>query len=178
MKMLHTFHNYLFVHHKFQRKNPLIHMNSRLQYANTKLTSPYYLNYSYIFQPNYFEGTLRNFHPIKNYFLFSPIYAKANRPILILIEYLQCVEGGATKCMYATTFNLLYRDWITDKLDIRETSAEETQIIYHFLALRPHCNIDLFPRARAACLARDQEFLDIFRDRDNRAPDFEFEYWT
>ena len=82
-------------------------------------------------------------------------------------------------CMYGSTFNLLYRDWITDKLDIRETSAEETQqILYHLLALRSHCNIDLFPRAFAACLARDQEFLDFFRDRDNRAPDFGFEHWT
>ena len=80
--------------------------------------------------------------------------------------------------MYGTTFNLLYRAWITDMLDIRETSAEETPIIYHLLALRPHCNIDLFPRACAACLALDQDFLDIIRDRDNRAPDFEFEYWT
>ena len=65
VKMLHTMHNYLFVHHPFQNTNPIIHMNSRLQYANTKLTSPY-INYSYIIQPNYCEGTLRNFDPIKN----------------------------------------------------------------------------------------------------------------
>ena len=44
VKMLHTMHNYLFVQHHFQHTNPIIHMNSRLQYANTKLTSPYYEN--------------------------------------------------------------------------------------------------------------------------------------
>ena len=85
VKMLHTVHNYLFVQHHFQRTNPIIYMNSRLQYANTKLTSPYYMNYSYIIQPNFCEGTLRNFDPTKNYFLFSPLYAKTNRPILVPI---------------------------------------------------------------------------------------------
>ena len=110
-------------------------MNSRLQYANTKLASPYYMNYSYIIQPNYCEGTLRNFDPIKVYFLFCPLYAKTNRPILVPIEYLQCGEGGATKCAYGHTFNRLYSDWMLDKLDNRQPSQEETQIFNQLLAL-------------------------------------------
>ena len=40
VKKLQTIHNYLFVQHRFDRTNPLIHMNSRLQYANPNLTSP------------------------------------------------------------------------------------------------------------------------------------------
>ena len=71
VKMLHTAHNYLLVQHHFHSTNPLIHMNSRIQYANKKLTSPYYINYSYIIQPTYCEGALRNFDLIKNSFLFS-----------------------------------------------------------------------------------------------------------
>ena len=47
-KMLHTIYNYLFVQHHLHRTNPLVHINSRLQYANIKLTSPSYLNNSYI----------------------------------------------------------------------------------------------------------------------------------
>ena len=66
VKMLHTIHNHLFLQHHFHRTNPIIHMNWRLHYANTKLTPPYYMNYSYINQPNYCEGTLSNFDPIKN----------------------------------------------------------------------------------------------------------------
>ena len=153
-------------------------MNSRLQCANTKLTFPYYMNYSYIKQPNYCVGTLRKFDPIKNYFIFSPLYAKTNRPIPIPIEYLQCVEGGATKCTYGHTFNLLYSDWMADKLKNRQPSQEEQQIFNHLLALQPHWNTDQYPRALAGCLARDPEFLAFFRDPDNRAPDFEFEYPT
>ena len=131
VKMLHTEHNYLFVRHHFQRTNPLIHMNSLLQYVTTNLTSPYYMIYSYIIQPIYCKGTLRNFDPIKNYFLFSPLYAKTNCPILIPNEYLQCVEGGATKGMYVHTFNLLYTDWLTNKLHNRKPSTEEIQILNH-----------------------------------------------
>ena len=176
--MLHTMHNYLFVQHHFQHTNPIIHMNSRLQNANTNLTSPYYMNYSYIIQPNYCEGTLRNFDPIKNYFIFSPLYATTKCPILVPIRYLQCVEGGATKFAYGHTSNLLYRGWMVDTLDNQQPSQEETQIFNHLLALQPHCNVDLYPCALAACLARDPEFLAFFHDPDNRAPDFEFEYRT
>ena len=67
---------------------------------------------------------------------------------------------------------------MVDKLDNREPSQEETRIFNHLLALQTHCNVDLYPRALAACLARDPEFIAFFRDPDNRAPDFEFEYQT
>ena len=143
--MLHTVHNYLFAQHHFHRTNPFIHMNSRLQYANTKLTWPYYMSYSYIIQPNYCEGTLRNFDHIKKCFMFLLLYAETNRPILFSIEHLQCVEGGATKCMRGQTFNLLYRDWMADKLDNREPSQEETRIFNHLLALQPHCSRPMPP---------------------------------
>ena len=135
VKMLHTVHNYLFVHHHFHRTNLLIHMNSRIHKANTILTSPYIMNYSYIIQPIFCEGTLRNINPIKNYFIFSHLYAKTNRPILVPIKYLQCVEGGATKGMHGHTFNLLCREWMAGNLDNREPSQEETQIFNHLLAL-------------------------------------------
>ena len=178
VEMLHTIHNYLFVQHHYHRTKPLIHMVLRLQYANTKLTSRYYMNYSYIIQPKNCEGALCNFDPVKNCFLFSPLYVKTNRPILVPIEYHQCVELGATKFMHGHTVNLLYRDWLTDKLDNRQPSEEETQIFNHFFAMQPQCRVNFFPRALTACLARDQEFLEFFWDPDNRAPDFEFEYWT
>ena len=108
----------------------------------------------------------------KNYFLFSPIYAKTNRPFFVPIEHLQCVEGGATKGVYSNTFNLLYRNWIAEKLNNRKPSAEKTPIFNHPLALQPNCNVDFFPRALASCLEHDQEFLESFGDPENRAPDF------
>ena len=67
---------------------------------------------------------------------------------------------------------------MADKLENRQPSQEELQIFNYLLALQPHCNADLYPRALAACLSPDPEFLASFRDPDNRAPDFEFEYRT
>ena len=176
VKMVPTIHNYLFVQHHFHRKNPIIHINSRRRYANTKITSPYYMNYSYIIQSTYCESTLQNFDPIKYYFLFLPLYAKTNRPVLVPIESLQCVDGEFTKCKYGHTFNLPYRYCMTNKLDNREPSAQEKQSLNHLLALQPHSNADRFACALASCNARDQEFLEFFRNPDNWAPDFEFVY--
>ena len=105
------------------------------------------MKYSYIVN----SGTLQNFDVMKTYFLFSPLYAKTHREI-------QCVEGGATKCMYGHTFNLLYRDWMVGKLAYREPAPEEIQILNYLLALPPHCNTDLYPRAFGQWLARDKEF--------------------
>ena len=64
------------------------------------------------------------------------------------------------------------------KLNERQPSPEEQRILNHLLALQPHCYADLYPRALAACLARDPEFLAFFNDPDNTAPDFEFEFRT
>ena len=113
-KLLHTIHNYCFAQHHFFRTNPLLHLKSSPQNANTKLSSPYYMNYSYVINSTYCKGKLQIFDPIKNYFLFSPFYAKTNRPILVPIEYLHCVEGGATNRMYGRILYLLYETgWYT-----------------------------------------------------------------
>ena len=154
-KTLHGIHIsiFLFVQHYFHRINPLVHINSRLQFANTKLTSPYYMNCIYIINPSFCEGTFRNFDTTKKIFLFFlPLYAKTNHLILVRIEYLKCAEGGATKCMYGHTFKLLYRYWMVDKLNNRVLKPEETQILNHLLALQPHCNVELYPRALACSL--------------------------
>ena len=164
VKMLHTMHNYLFVQHHFQHTKLVIHMNSRLPYANTKLTSPYYMNFSYTTHSNFCKGTLQNLDPIKNYHIFSPLYSKTNRPIPVPIEYLRCVEGGAIKVKHGHSFNLLYRNWVNDKLTSHQPSQEETQILNHLLAMQPHCNADLYRRVLAAFLAQDQGFQKFFRD--------------
>ena len=174
---LHTTCNCLFVQHHFHRINPTIEMISRLQNANTKLTSTYYMNYIYIIQATYCEGTLRNFDPIKIYFLLLPLYAKTNRPLLVPIKYLKCVEGAVTKCMYVHSFNLLYRDWMTNKLDTQEPSAEETKTQPYSRAATI-MQRQSFPCALAACLARDREFLEFFRDPDIWPPGFEFKHRT
>ena len=108
--------------------------------------------------------------------MFSATRYEDTSTIFVPIEYLHGVEGGARECMYRHTFNLLYRNWIADRLANREPSPEEAQIFSHLLVTQARFNIDLCPQALAACLARDKEFLEFFIDHENRAPDFEFEF--
>ena len=171
-----TIHNYLFGEPHIHRTNLSVHVNSRLQYANSELILPYYLNYSYVINTNYCESTLHNFDAKKDCLLFSQFNARTHRPILVHIEHLQCGEGGATNCMYEETFNLLHMDWIIDKLENRDPTPEGS--IKLLKAMQPNCNTDLYPRALAACLSRDKEFVEFFRYLDNRAPDFEIEFRT
>ena len=132
-------------------------MNSCLQYANTKLTSPYYINYSYKIQPKYCEGTLRNFDPIKKLL-----------PVL------------ATLCKVQPSNSCSDRE-----SSVCRGRSHEVHVWQHFRS--PLEGLDNGQVGKsgtvsrgdtAACLARDQEFLELFRDLDNRAPDFVFEYRT
>ena len=65
-KLIHNLIYYPFLRDK--------NMNTTKSYIhiNDQLTSPYFLNYGYKLKWNYTIGTLRNFDPIKNYYIFQP----------------------------------------------------------------------------------------------------------
>ena len=54
-------------------------------HINDQLTSPYFLNYGYKLKWEYTTGTLRNFDPIKNFYLFLPKEAP-ERPLIVPLE--------------------------------------------------------------------------------------------
>ena len=60
-------------------------------YINDQLTSPYFFKYAYTIKPQYMKGTLRNFDPIKNYYIFQPM-DNTERPLVIPIEALEPTE--------------------------------------------------------------------------------------
>ena len=60
-------------------------------HINDQLTSPYFLNYSYKLKWNYTIGTLRNFDPIKNYYVFQPKDAP-ERPLMVPLEAIEPCE--------------------------------------------------------------------------------------
>ena len=55
------------------------------------MTSPYFLNYGYKIKWEYTTGTLRNFDPIKNYYIFQPKEAP-ERPLIVPLESLEPCE--------------------------------------------------------------------------------------
>ena len=60
-------------------------------HINDQLTSPYFLNYSYKLKWVYTIGTLRNFDPIKNYYVFQPKDAP-ERPLMVPLEAIEPCE--------------------------------------------------------------------------------------
>ena len=60
-------------------------------HINDQLTSPYFLNYSYKLKWDYTIGTLRNFDPIKNYYVFQPKDAP-ERPLMVPLEAIEPCE--------------------------------------------------------------------------------------
>ena len=60
-------------------------------HINNQLTSPYFLNYGYKVKWEYTIGTLRNFNPVKNYYIFQPKEVP-ERPLIVPIEALEPCE--------------------------------------------------------------------------------------
>ena len=60
-------------------------------HINDQLTSPYFLNYGDRLKWEYTLGTIRNFDPIKNYYIFQPKDAP-ERPLMVPLEALEPCE--------------------------------------------------------------------------------------
>ena len=81
-------------------------------HINDQLTSPYFLNYGYRLKWEYTLGTLRNFDPIKNYYIFQP-KDSPERPLLVPLEALEpCeeyhvyhLEGSVTNRAFTNRIN-------------------------------------------------------------------------
>ena len=169
-KMLHTIHNYLLVQHHFHLASPLMHINSSLTYVNKKIISRYHLNDCYIIDPSYCEGTLRSADPIKNFFLFIPIFAWTHRPIFMSIEYLQCVEEDATKCVYLLT----HHQPPHERLDCGQASksgavSRGTTDPESLIGKATTVQCWSVSSGSRRLLRKGQKFIEPFRNPDNRS---------
>ena len=100
---------------------PLMHIIiSWLQYVIQKITSPYYLNFSYIIYPRYCERTLRSTEPTKNFYLFVHLNGRRQRSISVPIHYFQYVEGRGYEMYVGPYLQTLQR------LDSRQVSRQRT----------------------------------------------------
>ena len=61
-------------------------------YINDQLTSPYFLKYAYTRKPEFNNGTLRNYDPINNYYIFRPI-EHPDIPLIVPIETVEPCEN-------------------------------------------------------------------------------------
>ena len=84
-KLIHNLIYYTFLRDKqYTASKSFIHINDQL-------TSPYFLNYSYRIKWSYTIGTLKNFDPIKNYYVFQS-KDEPERPLMVPLEALEPCE--------------------------------------------------------------------------------------
>ena len=84
-KLIHNLIYYTFLRDKqYTASKSFIHIDDQL-------TSPYFLNYSYRIKWSYTIGTLRNFDPIKNYYVFQS-KDEPERPLMVPLEALEPCE--------------------------------------------------------------------------------------
>ena len=57
--------------------------HKKFLYINDQPISPCFLKYAYTIKPQYMKGTLQNFGPFKNYFIFQTI-ENPDRPLIVL----------------------------------------------------------------------------------------------
>ena len=144
-KLIHNLIYYTFLRDKnINTTKSYIHINDQL-------TSPFFLNYGYRLKWDYTIGTLRNFDPIKNSYIFQPKEAP-ERPLIVPIEALeQCeeyhtyhLEGSVTNRAFINVIQFNNERKTTDiekeirntvKASITEVPIDEiTNLIAHFLS--------------------------------------------
>ena len=93
-------------------------------HINDQLTSPYFLNYGYKLKREYTIGTLRNFDPIKNYYIFQP-KDSPERPMMVPLEALQPCEEYHTYHLEGSVTNRAFSNMIQYNNERKVTDLEK-----------------------------------------------------
>ena len=136
-------------------------------HINDQLTSPYFLIYGYKLKWDYTIGTLRNFDPIKNYYIFQPKEAP-ERPLIVPIEALEPCEEYHTYHLQGSVTNEAFSNRIqfNNERKITETEKEIRNTVKASITEIP---IDEITNL-AHFLSKDGQFLKEYkhyRDRTN-----------
>ena len=135
---------------------------------NDQLTSPYFLNYGYKLKWEYTIRTLRNFEPVKNYYIFQPNEAP-ERPLIVPIEALEPCEEYHTYHLDGSVTNRAVLNRIHYNNE-RNTSDIEKEIRNSVKASITEVSLDEITDLVAYFLSKDDHFIkeyQQYRDRTN-----------
>ena len=139
-------------------------------HINDQLTSPYFLNYGYKLKWNYTIGTLLNFDPIQNYYIFQPKEAP-ERSLIVPIDALEPCEEYHTYHLEGSVTNIDFcnRIQINNERKVTETEKEIRNTVKASITDVP---IDDITNLLAHFLSKDEHFLKEYRhyrDRTNHS---------
>ena len=155
------------IYYTFLRDKNINTTKSNL-HINNQLTSPYFLNYGYKLKWDYTIGTLRNFDPIKNYYIFQPKEAP-ERPPIVPIEALEPCEDYHTYHLEGSVTNRAFFNVIQNNNERKVTEIEK-EIRNTVKASINDVPIDEITDLLAHFLSKDDHFLKEYkhyRDRTN-----------
>ena len=161
-KLVHKLIYYTFL--RYKNKNT----TKSYIHINDQLTAPYFLNYGYRLKWEYTIGTLRNFDPVKNYYIFQPKEAP-ERPLIVPIEALEPCEEYHTYHLEGSVTNRAVLNIIHFNNE-RKTSDIEKEIRNSVKASKTEVSLDEITDLVAYFLSKDDHFIkeyQQYRDRTN-----------
>ena len=135
-------------------------------HINDQLTSPYFLNYGYKLKWNYTIGTLRNFDPIKNYYVFQP-KDEPERPLIVPLEALEPSEEYHVYHLSGSVSNRA----ITNRINFnneRKISEMEQEICNSVKASITEIPINDITNLLAYFLSKDDHFVKEYNHYSER----------
>ena len=161
-KLIHNLIYYTFLRDKNQNTT------KSCRHINDQLTSPYFLNYGYRLKWDNTLGTLRNFDPIKNYYIFQPKNAP-ERPLMVPLKALEPCEEYHTYHLEGSVTNRAFINRIQFNNE-RKTTEIEKEIRNTVKASITDISIYEIPNLLAHFLSTDEHFIKeykYYRDRTN-----------
>ena len=135
-------------------------------HINDQLTSPCFLNYGYKLKWEHITGTLRNFDPIKNYYIFQPTESP-ERLLIVPLEALEPCEQYHTYHLKGTVTNQAFLNRLQFH-NGQETTDFEKEIRKTVKASITEINIDEITDLLADLLSTDENFIKEYKHYRDR----------
>ena len=109
IKQTHTYTYYKFIRNHFNLHTSSRQPHHRFQFINSKYTSQFFLNFTYCIKNTNFQGTIRNYDPITQMYIFCPhtktFNVEESRPLIVPNEYIQPVEIPILEFIHNTKYS-------------------------------------------------------------------------
>ena len=154
-KKTHTYTYYKFIQSHYIHNTPARQPHHRFQYINSKYTSLFFLNFTYCIKDTNLQGTLRNYDPITQMYIFCPLNKLIN-------VFLQPVEVPILEFIYNTRYNHKIYNLIQNTPYEQSPHTDERNIIKALELLWPLLQTKHIIRLLAKLLTSSDNIHDVF----------------
>ena len=165
-KQTDTYHYYKFIQSHYTDNTPARQPHHRFQYINSKYTSPFFLNLTYCIKDTNLQGTLLNYDPITQMYIFCPLSKLSNvdvsHSLIIPHGFLQPVEVPILEFIYNTRNNQKLYNLIQNTPYEQSPHTDERNIIKALELLWPLLQTKHIIRLLAKLPTSSDIIYDVF----------------